>query len=192
LTDPQIISSILHGGNEENSALRFLYRTHFPAVRSLIRKNNGDEDEAKEVFQQAMIALYKNIKSGKFKGESSIGTYLYSICRFTWLKTLKKSHKTILSSESVEYDKTISENESSEIDLERESIVGDLFRQLGEVCSKLLKLVYFENLPMKEVALNTGFKDEQNARNKKLKCMNQLRQIISENSIAEQRLRELF
>lgn len=191
MTDNQIISSILHGGIGENSALRFLYRTHFPAVRSLIRKNNGNEDEAKEIFQQAIIALYNNIKSGKFKGESSLGTYLYSISRFTWLKALKKSQKTT-STENVDHDETISENTLLESDVERESIVAELFRQLGEVCSKLLMLVYFENLPMKEVALITGFKDEQNARNKKLKCMKQLREIIAANPNTEQNLKNMI
>jgi len=50
-------------------------------ILQLIINNNGDEDDAKDIYQEAIIVLYNKIKSGKFELSSKLKTYIYSVCR---------------------------------------------------------------------------------------------------------------
>ncbi|MBL7941531.1 MAG: sigma-70 family RNA polymerase sigma factor [Flavobacteriales bacterium] len=167
----------------ENQALRFIYREYYTQIRSIVIRNRGSEDDAREVFQEGIIALHKNIRTGKFRGESALGSYLYAICRLLWLKKLRKnSQSPLLIEDKEKYSEDIA---SSEFDIEwiernesQERAISALFAHLGEVCRTILRLYYYENKTMKEIAGATGFKDEQNARNKKAKCINALRSLI--------------
>ncbi|MDZ4823339.1 MAG: sigma-70 family RNA polymerase sigma factor [Flavobacteriales bacterium] len=192
MNDSQIISGIIEGGNPENTALRLVYKNHFALIRSIVRNNNGSEDEARDVYQEGIIIFYKNIKAGKFRGESAIGSYLYSICRFVWLKHLqKKGRMMTVAAENI--SATLYEDDTYQLrNRECENLVQRLFEKLGEVCRQILIMTYFEELPMKEIALATGFKDEQNARNKKAKCMNSLRELITQSPQTERMLKELI
>ena len=162
-SDAELIRLLRIGTIEENAALKTIYHTHYATVAGFVLRNNGDSASARDVFQDGVIVLYRNIKQGKFNGESSIGTYLYSICRFLWLKALKKRGRALV--DEVEPDVTFETPLSGLLDDERRTTVLALFDRLGDVCKRMLLLSFYENLDMREIAERTGFKDEQNARN---------------------------
>ncbi len=76
-------------GNDRK-AIETLYRDHFNMIQTLIINNNGSSEEAKDVFQEAMIVLYEKVRSGTFELNCQIKTYLYSVCRRLWLKRLQQ------------------------------------------------------------------------------------------------------
>lgn len=177
-SDAELIAHLRKGTIEEDMALKQIYREHYHAVSGYVQRNSGDADAARDVFQDGVLVLYRNIKDGRFNGESTIGTYLYSICRFLWLKSLRRSGR--------ETDDDAPEKSSFDtplidlIDAERRSMVLVLFDQLGEACKRILLLSFYEDLDMREIAARTGLKDEQNARNKKYKCLKGLKELMHE------------
>jgi RNA polymerase sigma factor (sigma-70 family) len=62
-------------------------------ILQLVVNNNGDEDEAKDIYQEAIIVLYNKVKRGDFELSSKLKTYIYSICRRLWLKRLKQLNR---------------------------------------------------------------------------------------------------
>ena len=56
-TDNEVILGIL---NNSESVLKRLYGAYFPMVLQLIINNNGTTDDAKDVYQEAIIILYNN------------------------------------------------------------------------------------------------------------------------------------
>ena len=74
---------------------------------------------------------------------------------------------------------------------ERRNAVLALFGRLGEACQRMLLLSFYEDLDMKEIAARTGLKDEQNARNKKFKCLRALKDLIAKDANDERTLHEL-
>ena len=44
--------------------------------------NNGNEDDAKDIFQESIIVLYEKVKAGKFELSSKLKTFIYSVCSF--------------------------------------------------------------------------------------------------------------
>ena len=67
-------------------ALRELYKTHYPMIVNLICTNSGTEQEAKDIYQEAVIAFYEKVQSPGFTLTCKIKTYLYAVCRRLWLK----------------------------------------------------------------------------------------------------------
>ena len=187
--DAELIARLRSGTVEEDSALKTIYRLHFTAVAGYVQRNSGDRDAARDVFQDGIVVLYRNIKEGRFNGESALGTYLFSICRFLWLKALRRKGRE--PSGPVD-DNTVYEGPpGSLLDDERRNAVLTLFGRLGEGCKRMLLLSFYEDLDMKEIAVRTGFKDEQNARNKKFKCLRALKDLIANDPDAARTLREL-
>ena len=61
--DKEILEAIDSGTNKP--VLEKLYSEYFPGVKSYICLNNGDSDEAFDVFQEAVIVLFKKVKMKK-------------------------------------------------------------------------------------------------------------------------------
>ena len=74
----------------DKRAIETIYRENFNMVQSLVINNNGSADDAKDVFQEAMIVLYEKARSGTFELNCLIKTYIYSVCRRLWLKRLQQ------------------------------------------------------------------------------------------------------
>src|SRR5215469_1306347 len=74
----------------DRKAIEAIYRQHYNMVQSLILSNNGYPDDARDIFQEAMIVLYEKARSGTFELNSQLKTYLYSVCRRLWLKRLSQ------------------------------------------------------------------------------------------------------
>ena len=187
--DAELIALLRSGTIEENMALKAIYKKHYPIVEGYVLRNSGGRQDARDVFQEGVIVLYRNIKQAKFNGESALGTYLFSICRFLWLKALKKQGG--IPAEAVEADVSFDTPLMGLLDEEHRTIVLDLFSRLGDACKQMLLLSFYENLDMREIAQRTGFKDEQNARNKKYKCLKALKELIEQGGPAARTLYDL-
>ena len=72
----------------DRKAIETIYRENYNVVQALILKNNGNIDDAKDIFQEAMIVLYERVQSEAFELNCQIKTYLYSVSRRLWLKKL--------------------------------------------------------------------------------------------------------
>ena len=67
-----------------------LYEVEFPKIVRLVTKNSGTLDEAKDIFQDALVVLIEKAYRKELDLTCSIGTNLYSICRNIWLERLRK------------------------------------------------------------------------------------------------------
>ncbi|HFA49543.1 MAG TPA: sigma-70 family RNA polymerase sigma factor, partial [Bacteroidetes bacterium] len=137
-TDQEILDGLRRGGQPEDAALRQVYLQNRTAVLDLIKKNKGSMEEAKDVFQEAIMSFYENIKNGKFKGESAISSYIYSIARFIWLNKLKRKgigQRILDTQQPCEIEESFLPRFFAK---EKEKQVLDLFEKLGCDCKKVL------------------------------------------------------
>ena len=77
----------------DTNAIETIYRENYTAIQAYVVKNNGYPDDARDVFQEAMIILFEKAKSDSFVLSCQIKTYLYSVCRRLWLKKLQKQNR---------------------------------------------------------------------------------------------------
>ena len=47
--------------------LNQIYRDYFPVIKDHVIKNSGSEDDAKDVFQDAMMAIFQNVSDEDFE-----------------------------------------------------------------------------------------------------------------------------
>ena len=178
--DVEITEAFKKGGSDESAAFRYLYSNCLPQVSNFVLTNSGDEADASDVFQEGLMVLYKQVLQEKFRGESAISTYLFSICRFIWLRKLKKE-KRYVAFEVENFNEHFEDPELAIIEDEKRHVVSGLFDQIGEQCRQILMYSIYQKFSMELIAEKMGFKDGQNARNKKFKCMKKLKQLVADN-----------
>jgi RNA polymerase sigma factor (sigma-70 family) len=160
-------------------------------VLRFIMDNSGSEAEGKDIFQEGLLVLYKQIRQGKFRGESQLRTYLFSICKYLWFQKLKKENRRAELLENHEWDPQEIDPYREMQDQENKKMVLALFDELGPACKKTLLASLYENKPMEEIAQEMGFKGKQIARNKKYKCLKRLQAMLEKQPGLRATLREL-
>ncbi len=175
-TDREVVLGILNNSDE---ALNKLYVGYFPMILQFILNNNGDEDDAKDVYQEAIIVLYNKIKSGDFELSSKLKTYIYSVCRRIWLKKLSKESKKAVNVadfediEAVETDMEV--HEEKDLQFEKMQSALDL---LGEPCKTIIQDFYIHNLSMQDISEKFGYTNTDNAKTQKYKCLQRLKKLF--------------
>ncbi len=168
MRDSQLIEKI-KGGDE--TALDYLYRKNYKMMTRLVLNNNGTEDEAKDIFQDAIIIFWQKTRTDDFVLTSKISTFLYSVCQNLWRKELDRKTKfTHEVAESATY--------SDADQQERNNILHICINSLGETCRKVLMYYYFDSLSMQDIAEKMGFSNADTAKTKKYKCKKELDDLI--------------
>ena len=157
-------------------------------VQALIINNNGTYDDARDIFQEAMITLYDKAKSDSFVLTSQIKTYLYSVCRRLWLKRLQQMGKYIAQSEALE--ETVAVEDDIELHEKKNAdfaIMDRALNSLGEPCKSLLESFYLQKKGMTEIASDFGYTNADNAKTQKYKCLMRLKKLFfAQYNIGEQ------
>lgn len=137
----------------------------------MVITNSGTEEEARDIYQDALIVFWQKATSGKLVMTSKISTYIYSICQNLWRKELDRKKR--LSNE--EKDVAVVLDTETE---ERNKIVAKCIDQLGETCKKVLMYYYFEEMSMQDIADKLGFANTDTAKTKKYKCKKKLDDLV--------------
>lgn len=157
--------------------LKHLYRQLFPMIKDLVWKNGGSEQDAKDLFQDAVMVVYHVSRKPGFELTSQFSTFLYGIAWNLWRsRRKKKSNSEVMISEDAQY---IADDlpEFDHLKLERQSLFDKAFAQLGEDCQKLL-LLFFQKKPMNEIAAEMGYGSEGYAPRRKHACKERLVELI--------------
>jgi RNA polymerase sigma factor (sigma-70 family) len=171
---------LLHGLALNNrQAVETIYKENYAMVQNLILNNNGTSDDAKDVFQEAMIVLYEKVRSGTFELNCQIKTYVYSVCRRLWLKRLNQLQK--ITPEIQNLEELVAIEEEMELHEQRNNdfvLMEKAMQHLGEPCKSLLEAYYLQKKSMVEIANNFGYTNADNAKNQKYKCLMRLKKMF--------------
>jgi RNA polymerase sigma factor (sigma-70 family) len=175
-TDREVVLGIL---NDSEDALNKLYTGYFPMVLQFILNNNGDEDDAKDVYQECIIILYNKIKTGEFELTSKLKTYIYSVSRRIWLKKLaqhsKKSNNIAEFEDVIAVETDVEHHEAKDLQFEK---MGTALESLGEPCKTIIQDFYINNLSMQDISEKFGYTNTDNAKTQKYKCLQRLKKLF--------------
>jgi RNA polymerase sigma factor (sigma-70 family) len=175
-TDSEVVFGIL---NNSETILKRVYVAYFPMVLQLIINNNGTADDAKDIYQEAIIVLYNKIKGGNFELTSKLKTFIYSVCRKLWLKRLTQMSRYGGDVKDFQ-DHMPMEDESelhSERDLQFTRMEGAL-KLLGEPCKTIIEDFYIHNHSMQDICERFGYTNADNAKTQKYKCLQRLKKLF--------------
>jgi RNA polymerase sigma factor (sigma-70 family) len=174
LEESNYLSAIVSG---DRATITRMYTALFPYIRRLVKDYGGSEDDAKDLFQDAVIVLYEKAQKPDFQLTSKFSTLFYGVCRNLWRsRQQKKSASEITIPEDAKYIA----DDSAEIDVlqvDRNKLFYRALRQLGADCQKLLQL-FFQKQTMEEIAREMGFASDGYARVRKSQCKDRLVSLI--------------
>lgn len=165
----ELLNGILRN---DTIVLQFIYKNYYSNINFFIKKNNGDDDDANDIFQESIIIMYRKLKANELVIDCTFETYLYSVCRFLWLKQLEKRKiETENIKDKHEFNDDIYDDSLEKLaDLnDRYKLYQKHFANLGKDCQKILQL-YFDKVPLKNIAQIMGFKSEKYAKKRKFHC----------------------
>ncbi|RYY97620.1 MAG: sigma-70 family RNA polymerase sigma factor [Chitinophagaceae bacterium] len=171
--------TLLEGlARSDRKAIETLYRDHYNMVQALVVNNSGTAEDAKDIFQEALLVLYEKVTAGGFELHCQVKTYLYSVSRRLWLKRLLQQNRFIIGeshADTVPVDDELDTHEQRNRDFElMEKAMGGL----GEPCRSLLEAFYLQKKGMQEIAAQFGYTNADNAKNQKYKCLLRLKKLF--------------
>jgi len=164
--------------NNDSVVIEQIYTNYFPVISNYVIKNNGTKEEAFDVFQDGMLVILKKAKMKDFQLTSSFSTYLYAVCRLTWLKQQKRKNRrfddlVIPISCELDFAKDIDE-------ISKEKLFKSKMDLLSPESRKVLEL-FFNKTSMEDISEIMGYTIEY-AKRKKYKAKNKLVQLIKEDN----------
>ncbi len=166
---------------EREEGLRILYKNNYQPIENYVLKNNGSPEDAKDIFQEVVIAFYHKVNETDFQLSCKLSTFLFSMSRNQWLKKLrsKKIHNEYISVQKEQ--ELVSENIDYEMEYTEQQIkVANLLKASGERCMKLLHLFYFQRMSMEDIASEFNYSTGQVARNQKVRCLKKIKALLKD------------
>ncbi len=164
----------------ENQAIETIYKDNYNTIQAFILNNSGSADDARDIFQEAMIVLYEKAQSGEFELSSQLKTYIYSVCRRLWLKRLNQMQRysngaTDNLEETIAVEEDMERHEKKNADF---VLMEEAMAKIGEPCKSLLDAYYIQKKHMQEIAADFGYTNADNAKTQKYKCLMRLKKIF--------------
>jgi len=178
-SNEDLINGILE---HDKAVLQYLYKEVFTQIRWLVIHNHGTEQDAKDIFQESMIVLFRKIQAGTFSLNCTLSTYIYSICRLLWLKELQRKGRY----QSAEAEDVLYISDGDDYDQGFEETKKELFirhfNELSKDCKKILNL-YLNGVTVSEITKSMGFRSDQYTMERKYRCKQRLMEKIINNPL---------
>ena len=165
--------------NQDRKILNNIYFAYFSQVQHYIFANNGNDADAKDIFQDGLIVLYTKISHGTLNLNCHFSTLLYAICKNLWLQKLtqREKRKHIQFDDHLQYYSYEPLEEAEQIKREKlkEGLFNTYFSKLDKRRQNMLKFSADKSIP--EVAQHFGLTIN-SAKNKKCLCKRNLKKLI--------------
>lgn len=166
-------------GNKE--VVQELYAKVFPKITSHIKMNSGNQFDAEDVFQKALLQLIARYRVKAFIIESSFDAYIFSTCRNLWRRELNKRKRMVTNTKVVELSREADDMTMAVLEQEKWELFQEKLAQLSDNCKQLLKL-FFEKVPYKEIVDKLGYNSDNVVRQRIFNCKSQLTKLIKNDS----------
>lgn len=166
----------------DNKAIfTLLYKTYFTMVKEIVKKYNGSNSDAEDVFQEMLIILIREIENGRVDELKDLKNYIYTISKNLYINIAKKNARQN-SLDSIPESYTHDKHVKNHMELQQsETLILDIIKQLGNTCYEILKAIIFENKKQEEIAQNLGLSDRNVVKTYKNRCKSKLIELLQKN-----------
>ena len=174
--DSKLLDAIRNGDEE---ALVELFRQNRRPITSLVTRNQGSEDDAEDVLQEAMVVLWERVRSRSFEYQAKLSTFIYATAKNIWFRRLARHRRELHATEEALDVATDDASPLEELEEnERVLAVQKAMEQMGNPCRDLLLLFYWEERSMEEIAVKLGFANADTVKSKKYQCKKSLEHLV--------------
>ncbi|WP_353125478.1 RNA polymerase sigma factor [Parapedobacter pyrenivorans] len=170
-------SNLLKSG--DGTMLKALYLRYYKNIEHYVEKNSGSPDDAKDIYQEAFTAVWRNVQLDRFvpNDEGEFAAYLTRVAKNKWIDELRKNKNKHQVSMGGEHELSmVSEMEADQTDAYIDTVKRQ-YKHLGERCRELLSRFYFHKQSLRKIAAIFDW-TEASAKNNKYRCLKQLRELV--------------
>ena len=178
-TDTEWIKGI---AEKDAKTIQRIYDTCFPLLLKFIRNNKGNREDAEDIFQDALIILFKK-SNQNLEIETSLKSYFLGVCKYQWFNRMRKRKPTVVAEVDDQYIREPIPNIDALMeDEEKRKLFKRKFMELSPSCREVLTL-FFNGESMQKIATKLGFKSEGYAKKRKFNCKKALIALIQADPI---------
>jgi DNA-directed RNA polymerase specialized sigma24 family protein len=157
-------------------SLEKLYKSVFPSAAKFVSGKGGSFDDAKDIFQEALVIYLEKKTNKKFVLRDSAEVYILGIAKHLWYHKFKHDLKNT-SLDEVSHISIPDDPSPSTAKL------LELLENTGKRCLNLLRAYYFEKVSVTKISERFGYSSVHSASVQKFKCLEKIRNTIKEKSI---------
>lgn len=146
-------------------------------------------EDARNVYQDAFLAVYDNIVNGRVKDDTAWDSYIIRVCVNLGCKTLRKVTITdsmymldddisggVVTNRKAEIALSIPAEDQKSLydDIEVQAILGNELSHTPEPCASIIRMYYYSDMKMADIAEELGLKNADTAKTRKSQCMTDL------------------
>lgn len=172
---------------KDTKTMSQVYWNNYPKALSFILKNNGQKEDAKDVFQEAMIALWQRISEKNFKPktENELEAYLFQIVKYKWYDILKRKGKILKEQQNlVALSQHIDKEEHNATLQDKRKLIIRCLQLLIEPCKSIIKGFYYDKKSYKEMSKSTSY-DAETLKTMKYRCMKKFKALVKNEQIKQ-------
>ncbi|MES2426096.1 MAG: sigma-70 family RNA polymerase sigma factor [Bacteroidota bacterium] len=151
-----------------------LYKSAFPVVAKYVSRMGGSFDEAKDVFQDALVVYYEKVVTSPNLFSNDIA-YLVGTAKNLWLKRYRQSTQNVPLDNLDVFDE--------EQETPSKTRLMRFLETAGKKCMELLKGFYYDQLSFAEIADEFGYSGVRSATVQKYKCLEKVRETIKQKAL---------
>lgn len=174
---------------------RFIAEERNKVLAYLRKTFSVSDDDLNDIYQEASVALFMNIRDGKLTNlTSTLSTYFLRICINQTLKFLGKQKKVVplfddsrlTNKDTFRPDKIdelyqlCTEDEEAEKLSRSEKIVQSIIESMPDTCRNIFQGYYWDNLTTSTIADMFGFANANSVKTQKYKCLQKFRNKYNE------------
>ncbi len=190
INEHNIYEFILQGRDRE--VIKYLYKKTFPTVKKSLLRKKASREDIEDVFQEAVMGLYKMIMDHKIEPGLNICGLLYTISINKWYNLMRKNNRQVL----VDFQEDESYHTLSEeigdwfLAKSEKNLLNTLFVQIGQKCIEMLNFTIYQDLSMEDIRYRMGLKSEASTKMQMKRCREKLWEQIENNPEILNRLLE--
>jgi DNA-directed RNA polymerase specialized sigma24 family protein len=154
-----------------------LYQKAFPIVAKYVAKMGGSFDQAKDIFQDALVIYYEKVLSNSITLQSSENAYILGIAKHLWLKTYRDNAGNIpLDTANIDQPEEEQHQYAS-------SKLMHYLETTGQKCMEMLKAFYYDKLSATQITQLFGYSGTHSTTVQKYKCLEKVRDTVKQKSL---------
>ncbi|MEL7535245.1 MAG: sigma-70 family RNA polymerase sigma factor [Bacteroidota bacterium] len=178
--EEEIIAGIANPGPRTHAFEKSLY-TEFRRLIWQRPKHLGINNEAaRDAYTDAVLVVIQHLRQGRFRGESSLYTYLRKIFFNKCIDVSRKKTTPIYEDPELVFP-TLADKSQEILNkiFQKEEVnrVMQAMQQLGERCQELLQLIG-EGFKLKEITTMMDFANVESATSQRYQCKKKLKAIV--------------
>jgi RNA polymerase sigma factor (sigma-70 family) len=165
--------------NGDSKEIQAIYQLNFPKIKRFVLQNSGQEADAEDIFQMALLQLAVRYRKQPFEISTTFEGYFYTVCKNLWRRELNKSKNRVTKDGVVEL---VDENEDMAVVAvaqERRELMQEYLQKISINCKKVLDL-FFAKVPYSAMVEELSYSSETVARQRVFKCKSKLTELIKQ------------